>query len=374
MYCVKKRNMLLYWSQKKLTQKTKSLNHMSHFITKPYDVVYSNQGKEWHGLATVISDINKDTAKDIIFPIVEAPIFGEVVTGKDTHRVSMENGKILIADLRHRTDLPEKFVALHTPKNGYAAYDNSQAWPMVEEILSRIPGASVTTAGTLRKLKRFFVTIAIPQDVNVQGDTFKPFLNLMLGHDGVLGIKLKGGITRIVCANTEAMALGERGEGEVDLTAYHTQNGVAKADTFAELSSNILTGITHFIEETGKLMDTACTPVNAERITAGFMVAPNGVLSTRAKNQTDEILNLFANGRGNNGRTMADLLHGVTEYWTLGNGNGSKASLGERHAKGMFSDSLNAKEAFRSILLSKTTREKVADKGKKALIEYASAS
>ena len=52
----------------------------------------------------------------------------------------------------------------------------------------------------------------------------------------------------------------------------------------------------------------------AEKILVGFEATDE--LSTRTKNKVETIHNLFQNGFGNNGKTVGDLLGGVTEYYT----------------------------------------------------------
>jgi hypothetical protein len=62
------------------------------------------------------------------------------------------------------------------------------------------------------------------------------------------------------------------------------------------------------------LMNRPMSSEMAEKILIGFEAVDD--LSTRTKNKISEIHQLYLDGAGNNGKTVADLLNGVTEYYS----------------------------------------------------------
>ena len=112
---------------------------------------------------------------------------------------------------------------------------------------------------------------------------------------------------------------------------------------------------------------------DAEKIAAGYFVFGQSAgenkleyeLSSRTRNAIEGIAGLFANGKGNKGRTAYDLLNGATEYWTSGDGTGKKASRLEKVSKGLFGTAAEHKRAFVNLLTSRLEAAKEA--GEKAL-------
>ena len=68
-------------------------------------------------------------------------------------------------------------------------------------------------------------------------------------------------------------------------------------------------------------------------------------------NMIDGITELAISGRGNNGRTMYDVLNGATEYWTSGDGVGRTASAGKKAYSSEFGNAAASKERFSEYLV-----------------------
>ncbi|MBF5043172.1 DUF932 domain-containing protein [Aggregicoccus sp. 17bor-14] len=86
-------------------------------------------------------------------------------------------------------------------------------------------GALFHTAGTLgRAGVRGWLLAELPQPLRVQGDKspIRKYLLGYTGHDGATAITLKNVATRVVCANTLGVALGERQGAEWHI-AHHGQ-------------------------------------------------------------------------------------------------------------------------------------------------------
>jgi len=92
-------------------------------------------------------------------------------------------------------------------------------------------------------------------------------------------------------------------------------------------------------------------------------------LSTRSLNAANSIADLFANGKGNNGKTLYDLANGATEYWTHGDGVGRKADDITKSYKSEFGMAADHKSRFIELLADEDRRKTAKEMGKEALAE-----
>lgn len=88
----------------------------------------------------------------------------------------------------------------------YVPIQNEEAFAFGEQLIGE--GLEVEAAGSLRGGRQTWMLFRMPQDVNVGGDTVYPFLHVNTSHDGSMAVT--AGLTgvRIVCKNTQDMALG----------------------------------------------------------------------------------------------------------------------------------------------------------------------
>lgn len=101
----------------------------------------------------------------------------------------------------------------------------------------------------------------------------------------------------------------------------------------------------------------------ANKVLAGFVV--NGdEMSTRASNTVNAISNLFVAGIGNNGNTYADLLNGVTEYYTHSN---NKKNAFNNFQSSEFGGAAQTKAEFFDALMNDDTLNSLAKRGEKLL-------
>jgi hypothetical protein len=90
-------------------------------------------------------------------------------------------------------------------------------------------------------------------------------------------------------------------------------------------------------------------------------------LSTRRKNEVDEMAGLFARGLGNKGENGLDLLSGFTERFSRRDSfkdDAQKEKFVQSSEQGVYAD---RKEDFFTFLLDKPLREKAFDRGTIAL-------
>jgi phage/plasmid-like protein (TIGR03299 family) len=93
-------------------------------------------------------------------------------------------------------------------------------------------GYRLATGGTLRGGKTAYLTLAAPEDLTLpDGSMLRPYLALLLSQCGRADV-VKHTAVRIVCANTEALALGEEAP---EIRIRHSSNYQINRDLAADL-------------------------------------------------------------------------------------------------------------------------------------------
>ena len=168
----------------------------------------------WHGLGQILPNIM--TASEAIeaaglnYEIEKRPIY--------THDENGEKSKQLggfFATVRADTDTPLGIVG-----QNYAVVQNRDCFGFFDAIVGE--GAAVyETAGVLGNGERIFITAKLPDQIIVGNDCIDNYLFLTTSHDGTAGIRAAFTPTRIVCANTLALALKD---GKHMVHIKHTTN------------------------------------------------------------------------------------------------------------------------------------------------------
>lgn len=400
---------------------------MAHEIEQPIDRVFSIQGTEWHGLAEHVESITDEIIRPICPKIISGPmaldmglaaptieelrsrvhkafqmkpenedpnVFAQRMIATVKNLCAMPAHQGLAADYRGvREDLNDHetqgLVALHVPKNSYQPISNGELWDAAKGAIEGI-GAKVSCVGTLKAGKVFFVSVQLNEDggkftvkrANGEGfDDFFANLNIIGSHDGTLGVKAYDSTVRIVCMNTLRWSL--EAAGDVNFTVYHTKNAPTAMTNLPALVNAILSGRAQFRDSMEYLATQAISATDARLLVTGYFV--RGFLAnahtekdayqiaTRTRNAIEEISTLFHRGKGNLGKSLYDLLNGVTEYYTTGEGTGKgETDKAARLCKANFGKAADHKTAFCNLLMSGAdTLKEAIEQGKRAESESA---
>lgn len=349
---------------------------MGHGITE-YDKTYGLEA-HWHGLNKVVPEIDHDTVKSVVdIPIVERKMafFDENEDG--TINLSslekVDGQKAVVADLTSRDDLPEhcrRKVTLHVPKESYRIIPNSEIWKCVQDSISGIEGVKIVSVGTLDAVKKFFVSVELNGGEKMKtekGDVFQAILNFLSSHDGTLNLLAMDSFTRTVCMNTfRANSMYEGGA----FKAYvpHTKNAGVQIENLSAYLNTVLAGRKKVMEAMNVLETLSMSsPSEAAYVAAGYFTAAEATeMSTTAFNRCGVIRDLSLTGKGNNGKTRADLFNGFTEYFTHYDGaGGKKASKAERWNASEFGQAASHKESFLELVLDESRFQETASRGEK---------
>jgi hypothetical protein len=343
---------------------------MAHQIEKPWDRVFSVISTEWHGLAEKVEKIVRETLAPIFFSIVEGQI--NITLGNES--VKLED-KAIVADYRFRDDIPEgqRIKALSVMGKDYRVITNEEIFNAADSaIVDHGLDAEIVTAGTLKAGKVFFMSLAQSKNTVeiVKGDKWDFYLNLTASHDGTIAVTPHISTTRQVCMNTVRASLDS---AEISAVIYHTKNAGLQMQSLPELLVAMRNKQAEMVEAIAYLAGIPCTSAKAEKLLAGYYVgvqstpdAVNRVLSTRTSNSIAEIVGLFNNGTGNNGTSMYDLLNGVTEYYTGGNGTGRNSDALAKLYKANMGGAADHKTAFMGAITSPEGRDRLIALGSDA--------
>jgi len=344
---------------------------MAHKINLPYDMVFSTVSREWHKLANLVPVINREVIRPILFPIVE----GEITISLDGEKVTLDNQKALVADYRFRDDIPEgqRIQPLSVMGKDYHVIDNSKSLEVVETAIRDYGlDAKIVTAGSVRSGKSFFLSL-VQDDSSTEiqsGDTWDFHLSLATSHDGTDSWNFYTSGFRTVCWNTLRASLDA---ADTRAKIYHTKNANLQLDSMPEIIMAFRNQKSDMVEALTYLAGIKCDFTKARRLVAGYFAGFQGLrddkkVSTRTSNSTDEILSLFRAGKGNRGETMYDLLNGVTEHYTSGQGTGKSANGGDKAFRAEFGSAAEHKERFMGMLRDADSRERTEERGAKALL------
>ena len=367
---------------------------MSHEIEQPIDKVLSIKGTEWHGLAEHLEFIDKQVLQDkgLLFPIGKSQVInwhgeemmqeklrliGETIARDGTKKADIlkafeafsrdlsfiDSHQTVIGDLTNcRPDLVkmgmETRIPLGIPKKSYEIITNESAFDTIGKVF---PNCNVSTAGTLRGGKVFFVSLDLDgqsEYVGPRGDKYLQFIEVITSHDGTLGCRVYDSGTRIVCMNTLKASLS--GKGELDMVVYHSKNAQSALDNVSVSLEKIFSSRAEFFSNLEILDTVKRSPDEVRYIVSSFLNNRGSregeeptELSTQTYNKADEIAALFGKaGMGNRGENDYDLLNGLTECYTWGSGTGKKSSKQEKFLKSRDGTASEIKEEFYNFLLS----------------------
>lgn len=89
----------------------------------------------------------------------------------------------------------------------YTVVQNEQCAEMLDRLVDQVGGAHFETAGSLRQGKSVFVTMKLPDAMQIAGvDRLDLYLIATTSHDGSAALRVDASPIRVVCANTQRAA------------------------------------------------------------------------------------------------------------------------------------------------------------------------
>lgn len=220
----------------------------------------------WHQLGTIADGCM--TAEDVM---TKAWLGGWAV-----RKIALQGIEIIDAGVT-KVDCPDKYMTVRTnPVTGateylgvvgddYTTVQNEQ----VAEVLNLLvdaSGAHFETAGSMRKGRSVFVTMKLPNAMEIAGvDKMDLYLAATTSHDGTASLRLDATPVRIVCANTQRMAY-DRSVGSY--TFRHTSNINSKISEARQALGLMWRTFSDFEAAAERMLNEAMTMGEFEKIVA----------------------------------------------------------------------------------------------------------
>lgn len=308
----------------------------------------------WHKLTKVEKDITAQNCG--------------IYYGMEMRDLYFSNGKdLVLGNGRQIVSLDDGLPVGRAVGKDYQLIANVEIWDTVKNALEGTKH-SVVSCGTVANRSLGFVSVKVSDDFIAAGRNTQSVMNVIWGHGGNKSVIGRSGFTVVVCENTLNMAMAEK--SDFKLSIRHT----AKANVL-DLGRAIEAHIgveAEFKLAMNHLHAIDATPSVARKIYAGFVsggVTPETKTGiSRFNNTVNRMAELFQYGKGNSGRTMADVLNGATDYYSHESSGGaenpwkqfSSSEFGSGNARktefaGLLSDSVQRLETVRhgeSVLLA----------------------
>jgi hypothetical protein len=308
----------------------------------------------WHKLTSVVPEITNDNC-GILYPMYVADTY---FNSPDGEQIRSNGKQIVSAD----DNLPVGRVV----GDDYKLISNSEIWEAIQSSIAGT-GHKIISCGTVNDRSLGFVSIKVSKDFIAANRETQSVINVLWGHGGNRAVIARSGFTVIVCQNTFNMALSEK--SEFRLSIRHTANSNV-LDLTKAIDSHV--GVAaEFKSAMDSMATISATASDARKIYAGFLLSGEEIPETktgvsRFSNTIDSMVNLFANGRGNKGRDMADVFNGLTDYYS--HFSSGKGGNWKQFVSSEFGSGNTYKSRFFDILTSPADLRDVKSNGEKALL------
>ena len=220
----------------------------------------------WHQLGQITDDCM--TAEEIMAKAW--------LGGWEVRKIALQGMEITDKGVT-KVDCPDKFMTVRTnPQTGvteylgvvgedYTTVQNEQVAELLNLLVDE-SGAHFETAGSMRNGKNVFVTMKLPDAMEIAGvDRMDLYLAATTSHDGTASLRLDATPVRIVCKNTQRMAY-ERSLGSY--VFRHAPTITAKIGEARQALGLVWRHFGAFEAEAEKMLNESLTMGEFEKITA----------------------------------------------------------------------------------------------------------
>lgn len=271
---------------------------------------HEGRGIPWHGLGTMIP-AGMDHSDDVIefaglnHEMLLKPAYFHGIGGKLTLVQPPRFAVMRDSDGKCVGEVGKSFNVLQNRE----AFDGMDSWLQDGRM-------TYETAGALYGGSRIFILARIGEDFLVGGkDPVTPYVLLLNGHDGTKSLSVKPVTTRVVCANTLAVAVGER---TTEFTIRHTKTMHDRLESSARALGLASRRQTLMNEAFEKMAQTTATEQLAERVMNIVVPAPTAddgdIVTNRKQQERFEMWRLL-----NGGSRSVQFAGGADNRWGLFN-------------------------------------------------------
>jgi hypothetical protein len=307
---------------------------MSHGITDRDIQVSANQA--WHGLTTIHEGkITREIAHP--FEIIESPIYHKVSKPND---YGINEDTFIECPTFKQLLASDDFLPIGEPyASSYCPSSIETFWEIVRKGFGDTP-YEVVSAGTVDNRCKVFASIKVSDGFRIGDREFKDFITILDSYDKSTSLQARYSNVCVVCANTFAANMQSG-----------TQVGKAKHTQMIEMNiSRLIDAIDGFIGTSASfkalLTEAYTTPCSRDEARAwitgieGRNATASG-LTNGMLQKTARMVELFDQGRGNEGRTRLDAFSAVTDFHS--NESSNRKSEGAQRYSSEFGASAQVK-------------------------------
>jgi hypothetical protein len=224
----------------------------------------------------------------------------------------------------------------------------------------------LSSCGTVKNRGRQFFSFEMGESYRAAGREFVPYYNVGNGNDKSSPVWENVSATCTVCDNTFTYNMLSQGLiMEVKKTKY---SELAFGD-FSKAMKVMLAGQKEFIKYLDEIGKATCSHDTAKEFFAGFTGTPKQPLTTRSENINERLFFLFVHGKGNEGKTWADVFSAITDYYTheSANANQTPEAQWKNFVSSEFGNARSEKQRAWLIVTNDKKREEVRRMGKDIL-------
>jgi len=309
----------------------------------------------WHKLTVVKEKLSLKEDCGIRYPMVTVPLSYTL------------GDKVIETEAKQIISLDDGLPIGNPVSSSYGMITNEQMLDMISDALLGTR-YEIVSLGTVCNRAKAFVSIKLSDDIVAAGRLTKNVLNIMWGHGGLMSVIGNSGLTVVVCQNTLNVALAEK--GDFRFTIKHTKFAADRLGGMAEAIDRHCGVVAEFQAAMDSLDSIDCEEETARKITAGILTPASfekeAKVSTRTMNMVDKVVSLYRHGAGNNGRTMADLFNGATDYFTHESSGGDDPW--KQFVSSEFGSAADSKREWFNVLTDDTSRQLMKARGEQVLL------
>lgn len=337
---------------------------MSHMI-KENDRIQTlkSESQAWHKLDERVDTIVYE-GSPLDYTIAERyPVI--YLNGKTTsikpNKDDEENEKADVLKkylIGQRTGGPEWIISC--VNDTFETFAGSELWEVMEKTMANV-SHHVSTIGTLRNGKRQFITCRITDD---KSDKFEKYISFLNGLDGGQALSIYSTSVRIVCQNTVNMSLDSATDLQV---RRHTSGLRIDIPAMVDLMRSQLVALEKYQSDIAKWETQTIDDRQAQSLIVGLVAGKSQStkdgLSTRSFNRARHIYHLFRIGKGNSGKSLADVFNGFTEFHTHHSRQFRKADLLKQKVSSEFGTDAQTKSDLYHTFLDDSKLDAIANQG-----------
>jgi Domain of unknown function (DUF932) len=248
----------------------------------------------------------------------------------------------------------------------YAPINNQRFLQLIRESVEGTDHI-VESVGSVRNRGRIFVSMKLKglEKFKAAGREFRPFLNFLSSHDKSNSLTVSTSNICVVCDNTFGFSLAEteREDSSNQFRARVPHRGDVESGLVdvAKAVDRAVGVHAEFAQAMDLWDERPIAERDAQRLVTGFVAAESKLdrLHARSANRINDIVELFLAGAGNRGKTLADLMSGITDYYSHSGARDAQRQF----ERSEFGAGARSKRRFYSLLKDGEEMEKTIKAG-----------